>query len=109
MRLNGQSYWLVSAMTLLLATIVTFGAGEILVRIARPQLTYSKLRLLTGGQYTQSDFLPFTLKKKMCRAITFDGVPRRYDFNQFPRPQRPRDDHREATEYQAEFCSSTRG
>ena len=63
MRLNCQPYWLVSVMTLLLATIVTFGAGEILVRIARPQLTYSKLRLLTGEQYTHGDFLPFTLKK----------------------------------------------
>jgi lysophospholipase L1-like esterase len=54
---------LFSCLTAVLASLVTCGAGEILVRIARPQLTFSKLLLMTGEQYEDGKFIPFTLKK----------------------------------------------
>ncbi len=50
-------------MTVFLVGTVVFSACEIIVRLFRPQFTYSKILLLTGEQYEASDIIPFTLKK----------------------------------------------
>jgi lysophospholipase L1-like esterase len=42
---------------------VTCGFCEIIVRLVRPQPTFSKILLMVSDHYTQCDFLPFTLKQ----------------------------------------------
>jgi lysophospholipase L1-like esterase len=39
-----------------------FVVGEVAIRLLMPQTTYSHLLLLTGVQYTEGGFIPFTLK-----------------------------------------------
>jgi hypothetical protein len=63
MLFDSRRYSVFSALTLLLVCLVTFVFGELLVRVARPQLTYSKLLLMTGEQYAEGEFIPFTLRK----------------------------------------------
>ncbi len=41
---------------------ITFVGLEVMIRLIKPQLTYSTLLLLTGEQYVPSDIIPFSLK-----------------------------------------------
>jgi len=43
-------------------SLITFILCELVLRIYTPQMTYSKLLFLTGEQYVNGDFIPFTLK-----------------------------------------------
>jgi lysophospholipase L1-like esterase len=55
--------WQKHSITLLLVTsFVMFGFGELAIRLLMPQATYSDLLALTGEQYRDGGFIPFTLK-----------------------------------------------
>ena len=51
------------SLLLLFVTLFTMLiVSELAIRFLMPQPTYSRLLLLTGEQYTEGDFIPFTLK-----------------------------------------------
>ncbi len=71
---NGKK--LLPILTVLFTIFLIFILSELLVRFFRPQATYSKLLLLTGEQYTEGDFIPFTLKanyKAKSPSMEFPG------------------------------------
>lgn len=47
---------------LIVTSFIMLTVSELGVRLLNPQTTYSKLLLLTGIQYAEGDFIPFTLK-----------------------------------------------
>jgi len=51
-----------SLLSLFVTLFIMLIVSELAIRFLKPQPTYSNLLLLTGEQYTEGDFIPFTLK-----------------------------------------------
>ncbi len=82
--LKRRRYGLYAVLTLFLAGIVGLGMAEFLVRMVRPQGTYSRLLSTTGEYYTDGEFIPFTLKKDYVApapSMEFPGKKVTYSIN----------------------------